>query len=745
MSGTGFGRAFRGAIFATLLLAAVPGGVGASGPLTSPPSDTTTLEVRFIGSSTVRGSETNLRAATDPALAHLEDLIDEIDATAIEPLVTGLSQAEATGVAREASKLSGSATGNMADWYRIEGPAGSEASALETLRGSGQVAHASLAPVAMPPPATPDFSPDQLHLDPAPTGVGAEFGVTEPRIRGAGVTVVDLEYDWTGTHEDLQLPQSTDIGGGEYVRYTAFNDEHGTAVLGILGAKDNGFGVTGIVPEATLKGISPTMSDGFGYNPAGALTFLTSRLGRGDVVLIEQQTDGPAPGLGDYLPLEWEQASFDAIRQLGNLGIVVVETGGNGSHDLDEPDMLGRFNRSIRDSGAILVGAGDSVTRDPLWFSSHGSRVDLQGYGNNIVTTGSNGDLQGPGPSEKNVRYTNSFDGTSGAGPIVAGAVAAVLSYLKARGEPPLESAQLIELLRATGTPQPNPGLDQIGPLPDIQAAIALIETSRPSVSITGPADGSGFDFGSTGSLALACGTGSGPELDSCLAVDQGPDGETNLVTGDRLPTDQPGTHVLTATATNRLGLTATDTTTYEVGPGCRISGVALASVRPRGSKVSLIGAADPSSAGRRVKVMRGGTPVGSSTVTADGTIRVIARAPGKKKLRGKARYRLTLGEAHSVPMRPSNAVRVLSRNPLEDAVRVSAKLAGVKKPGRFTLRTHPLCGGSVTSRKVNYNRKGIFTVRLPFGDSTRLFRIHRGGRIAALPVALPAYRFHAG
>ena len=34
----------------------------------------------------------------------------------------------------------------------------------------------------------------------------------------------------------------------QYVQYTAFDDEHGTAVFGILNADDNGFGVTGIMP-----------------------------------------------------------------------------------------------------------------------------------------------------------------------------------------------------------------------------------------------------------------------------------------------------------------------------------------------------------------------------------------------------------------------------------------------------------------------------------------------------------------
>lgn len=736
------GTKLMGVIGSALVLGVLGfAGLTGTGSASQSPPGEVVLEVRFDGEAGLRGSGESLKASSSGALENIEQLLARIGATSTEPLVNGISQAEASRIAVEARESSGSWSPNMANWYRVSVPAPLAAAGLDALRASPLVTFASRAPEQVPPPVTPDFSPQQLHLDLAPTGIGAEYSLGDPRTRGAGVTIVDLEYYWTREHEDLQLPASSDIGTPDFVQYTNFGDEHGTAVFGIMGALDNGFGVTGGVPEATLRGISPVESGG-GYNPSGALTFLADKLDPGDVVLIEQQAPGPAGGSA-YVPLEWEQSSFDAIKQLSNLGVVVVETGGNGGEDLDDSDMLGRFNRGIRDSDAIIVGAGDSATREPLWFTSRGSRVDLQGHGNNIVTTGgSHSFLQGGGVGQQNIRYTSDFGGTSGAGPIVASAVAAVLSYLKAEGLPPLEADDIVGLLRSTGTPQSSPESGQIGPLPDIEAAIGELDASLPTVSINEPADGATFAFNSSRQLDLSCSPGAGPELESCVAVDEGPNGNLDLVQGDQLPTDQPGSHTITATVTNQLGLSATDTVTYQVGPGCLALDITLAAVQPRGRNVRLLGVADPSRSGSVVTVQRNGKRAGSAQVKPDGSITATVAAPASVKARPKARYRLVAGRISSGQMKPNGGIRILSRKALPAADLVKAKLSGVRKKGRLTVRTTPLCGGPSTSRQVSHDRKGVFKVSLGFGSASRTYTVIKAGRKVPLPLVLPAARF---
>ena len=175
---------------------------------------------------------------------------------------------------------------------------------------------------------------------------------------------------------------------------------------------------------------------------ASAIQVAADNTSPGDVILIEQQSAGPRwPGGKSqfgYLPLEWQPAVRTAIQSATARGRIVVEAAGNGSQDLDDPIYGGWF---ATDSGAILVGAGNApgcrygndptVARGRLSFSNYGSRTDLQGWGNCVVSSGY-GDLQ---PSSGgNVAYTAVFGGTSSASPIVASSAAALSSVAESRG-----------------------------------------------------------------------------------------------------------------------------------------------------------------------------------------------------------------------------------------------------------------------------------------------------------------------
>ncbi len=310
---------------------------------------------------------------------------------------------------------------------------------------------------------TDDFTDEQGYLDDAPQGIGAGSVRDEPGARGGSVRIIDVEGAWLWAHEDLPGPF---VEIGEPIDDLGWRN-HGTAVMGEMTGRDNGLGVIGIVPDAA-GGSSSVGSQSL----AQALLAAAAAVDAGDLVLIELHAPGPnANGSGQYgyLPMEFWPDNFDAIRALTDLGVIVVEAAGNGQQDLDDPIYQGFFDREVRDSGAIMVGATDGSTLEAAWFSNHGSRVDLSGWGLNVATCGY-GDLQGGDETEW---YTLQFSGTSSASPIVTGAVAALQGMARATLLETLDANLAREILRQTGTATAGP--PEVGPRPDLVAARAML------------------------------------------------------------------------------------------------------------------------------------------------------------------------------------------------------------------------------------------------------------------------------
>lgn len=325
---------------------------------------------------------------------------------------------------------------------------------------------------------TPDFRNLQGYLDTAPQGIDAHYAWTQPGGKGQGVRIVDIEGGWRTTHEDL--PPLFHTRGAQFESQHWRN--HGTAVLGQLVGKDNGLGVTGIAHQAQAGYESIESQD-----TGSAVLSAAQAAGVGGIVLIELHFYGPtgsSPCTCNepqcyFVPAEFFQGHFDAIANATANGTVVVEAGGNGSANLDDPLYGGIFQRSIRDSGAILVGASNSSDRAPACWTNWGSRIDLHGWGDSVVTLGT-GDLFDGGEDRW---YTASFSGTSSASPIVTGAAASLQGRALALFNAPLEPLYLRELLAGTGTPQT--GDRNIGPLPNLRAAFAAVLDYEPPTCYT--------------------------------------------------------------------------------------------------------------------------------------------------------------------------------------------------------------------------------------------------------------------
>ncbi|MBA3459827.1 MAG: S8 family serine peptidase [Deltaproteobacteria bacterium] len=318
------------------------------------------------------------------------------------------------------------------------------------------------------PVTTPSFEPLQGYLGPAPQGIDAPAAWRLGH-RGAGVWFADIEGGWNAAHEDLPGHRIEHAGG------IPIDDRswraHGTAVLGEVVGLDNGKGVTGIAPDVEKVF---TSSIG-GTTVAGAIDTAASRLRAGDVLLIELQSTGPR---GRYLPVEYWDDVYDTIKAHTQRGVIVIEAAGNGGENLDHKSYKGKLDRKVRDSGAIMIGAGGPARegwsdRERLDFSNYGTRVDVQGWGRKVATL-DYGDLQRCDPDTTDRHYTDEFSGTSSASPIVAGAAIILEGVAREKGAviPP---AELRELLRATGSPQLGDTSQQIGPRPDLAKALEAL------------------------------------------------------------------------------------------------------------------------------------------------------------------------------------------------------------------------------------------------------------------------------
>ncbi len=327
-------------------------------------------------------------------------------------------------------------------------------------------------------PPTPDYQPNQDYRLAAPAGVDADYANLQTGGDGTGVKIVDIEIGWHTTHEDLDKALGAIIGT---VPPSGVNRNHGTAVIGEMIAGDNGYGVTGICPGADIGMVSV-----YAYSTAEALYLATENLQPGDMILIELHSPGPHydfqtiedSQLG-YVCMEYWQANFDAIQYAWAKGIVVIEAAGNGSEDFDDELIYGSlFDTTYRNSHAIIAGAGwhysSGQNLEAHSWSNAGERVNLQGYGSGVYTTGY-GDLFSPDLDE-NQFYTASFSGTSSASPIVTGSAACLQGYYENAYGVSMTSDQIRDVLVTTGTPQAGSLTRPIGPRPDLAAAFAVLQ-----------------------------------------------------------------------------------------------------------------------------------------------------------------------------------------------------------------------------------------------------------------------------
>jgi Subtilase family len=464
----------------------------------------------------LRASGTTVASVEDVDVSPLADLVST-ENIALFPLF-GVNEERLKEQAETIATTAGTEPPDLSVFYKVEAPGNRFEELAERLRSYEVVETAFVKPpselpqllnnmvpsMSPAPPSTSDFTSRQLYLQAAPNGIDALYAAGVKGGSGRGVSIIDIEGAWRFSHEDLLENQGGVIAGTPTSMLAWRN--HGTAVVGAIGGDRNGFGVTGICPEANVKAIS-VFPDSPSWGSAPAIRHAANVLERGDIILLELHRAGPRFNFAPrddqrgYIAIEWWPDDLAAIQYAISRGIIVVEAGGNGRENLDDPiydanpasphgpfpsTWRNPFRRAPIDSGAIIVGAGapppgthgssHGPDRSRLGFSNFGAAFDAQGWGREVTTCGY-GDLQG-GPSE-DLWYTDQFAGTSSASPIVVGTLACVQGILRAAGKPLLTPAQARSLLRSTGSLQqdgPNGNANQrIGNRPNIRQIVEAL------------------------------------------------------------------------------------------------------------------------------------------------------------------------------------------------------------------------------------------------------------------------------
>lgn len=277
------------------------------------------------------------------------------------------------------------------------------------------------------------------------TGVWGTFGGAG--LRGSGIRIGIVDDGFQLTHPDLVSNVDTaidyDWNDGTPLDATPNPsiDDHGTPVAGIAAAvSNNGLGVSGVAPEATLVSLRLISQEETDVEESEAM------LHRNDLIHVKNNSWGPNDD-GKTLegPGVLTAAAFqDAVENgRGGLGTILVWAGGNGRTEDDNVNKDG-FANSIY---TIAVGAiGDQGQQ--TFYSEPGACLIVSAPSDDLaeqqwMTTT---DLTGNNGLE-NGDYTHFFGGTSAATPVVAGVVALMLE-----ANPSLGWRDVQEILMASAT-----------------------------------------------------------------------------------------------------------------------------------------------------------------------------------------------------------------------------------------------------------------------------------------------------
>lgn len=204
------------------------------------------------------------------------------------------------------------------------------------------------------------------------------------------------------------------------------NPGHGTHCAGIIGAaSNNGKGIAGLARKVSLMPVRFLGADGSGdlMSAAKAIDYATNN--GADIISASWGAQVARANVGPIL---------EAIERAGEKGVIFVAAAANDGRNNDTREI---YPANAGFDNVISVAASDPEDQKPSWSNYGKATVDLASPGLNILSTI-------PGNKYQNL------SGTSMATPLVAGAVALILTQAQEDGLI-LKPIEIRSILQATG------------------------------------------------------------------------------------------------------------------------------------------------------------------------------------------------------------------------------------------------------------------------------------------------------
>jgi len=319
------------------------------------------------------------------------------------------------------------------------------------------------------------------------------------KVTGRGVRMGIVDSGCQLQHEDLarkfkspysyatrsaNMQYGTFVDDGDVRHYTF----HGTHVAGTAGGiGNNGTGIVGVAPDADIVPIQAlvydrsanapvistatslsaltrainsncqviNMSYGTGYS--SSIKAMYNRGGQARAYLDNALMNGYTNAGGAFVPgVKQELRLFRRVLNLANArNVILVKSAGN-------DDLPAKYDSWCYSGQVVSVAATTACDR----------RASFSNFGKYAVVSAPGQDIYSAAPGNPKYQYSN---GTSMAAPHVTGAIA-LLKQVK----PSLKVAEARRLLVSTGTPVTSDYGKAIGPLINVQAALAALGVSTP-------------------------------------------------------------------------------------------------------------------------------------------------------------------------------------------------------------------------------------------------------------------------